>query len=71
MKELIFVIQAKPSNSYLTTKDPMNQTGYAQRYFSFFSTDEKKKYATLVIDNSGAWEETEKQVITAWEKTVK
>ena len=33
--------------------------------------DEKKKYATLVIDNSGAWEETEKQVITAWEKAVK
>ena len=33
--------------------------------------DEKKKYATRVIDNSGAWEETEKQVITAWEKTVK
>ena len=31
----------------------------------------KKKYATLVIDNSGAWEETEKQVITAWEKAVK
>ena len=33
--------------------------------------DQKKKYATLVIDNSGAWEETEKQVITAWEKAVK
>ena len=33
--------------------------------------DEKKKYATLVIDNSGAWEETEKQVIAAWEKAVK
>ena len=33
--------------------------------------EEKKKYATLVIDNSGAWEETEKQVITAWEKAVK
>ena len=33
--------------------------------------EEKKKYATLIIDNSGAWEETEKQVITAWEKAVK
>ena len=33
--------------------------------------EKKKKYATLVIDNSGAWEETEKQVITAWEKAVK
>ena len=33
--------------------------------------DQKKKYATLVIDKSGAWEETEKQVITAWEKAVK
>ena len=32
--------------------------------------DQKKKYATLVIDNSGAWEETEKQVIAAWEKAV-
>ena len=35
------------------------------------SLDEKKKYATLIIDNSGTWEETEKQVITAWEKAVK
>ena len=33
--------------------------------------EEKKKYATLIIDNSGSWEETEKQVITAWEKAVK
>ena len=33
--------------------------------------DEKKKYATLIIDNSGNWEATEKQVITAWEKAVK
>ena len=33
--------------------------------------EEKKKYATLIIDNSGAWEETEKQVIAAWEKVVK
>ena len=33
--------------------------------------DEKKKYATLIIDNSGDWKETEKQVITAWEKAVK
>jgi dephospho-CoA kinase len=35
------------------------------------SLDEKKKYATLIIDNSGTWEETEKQVIAAWEKVVK
>ena len=35
------------------------------------SLDEKKKYATLIIDNSGTWEETEKQVIAAWEKAVK
>ncbi|MHC1717588.1 MAG: dephospho-CoA kinase [Acidaminococcaceae bacterium] len=33
--------------------------------------EEKKKYATLIIDNSGDWEETEKQVIAAWEKAVK
>lgn len=33
--------------------------------------EEKKKYATLIIDNSGTWEETEKQVIAAWEKVVK
>ena len=33
--------------------------------------EEKKKYATLIIDNSGSWEETEKQVIAAWEKAVK
>lgn len=35
------------------------------------SLDEKKKYATLIIDNSETWEETEKQVIAAWEKVVK
>ena len=35
------------------------------------SLDEKKKYATLIIDNSGTWEETEKQVIAAWKKAVK
>lgn len=35
------------------------------------SLEEKKKYATLIIDNSGSWEETEKQVIAAWEKVVK
>jgi len=35
------------------------------------SIDEKKKHATLIIDNSGAWKETEKQVIAAWEKAVK
>lgn len=35
------------------------------------SLDEKKKYATLIIDNSGTWEETEKQVIAAWKKVVK
>ena len=35
------------------------------------SLDEKKKYATLIIDNSETWEETEKQVIAAWEKAVK
>lgn len=33
--------------------------------------EEKKKYAALIIDNSGSWEETEKQVIAAWEKVVK
>ncbi len=33
--------------------------------------DEKKKKATLIIDNSGTWEETEKQVIAAWEQAVK
>ena len=33
--------------------------------------DEKKKYATLIIDNSGNWEATEKQVIAAWEKAGK
>lgn len=33
--------------------------------------DEKKRYATLIIDNSGTWEETEKQVIAAWEMAVK
>ena len=32
---------------------------------------EKEKYATVIIDNSGTWEETEKQIIAAWEKTGK
>ena len=41
------------------------------RIASQMPLDEKKKYATLIIDNSGTWEETEKQVIAAWEKAVK
>ena len=32
---------------------------------------EKKKYASLIIDNSGTWEETEKQIISAWKEAVK
>lgn len=32
---------------------------------------EKKKYASLIIDNSGTWEDTEKQIISAWKEAVK
>ena len=35
------------------------------------SLSEKKKYATVVIDNSGTPEETEKQIIAAWKEAVK
>ncbi|HIU64326.1 MAG TPA: dephospho-CoA kinase [Candidatus Avacidaminococcus intestinavium] len=35
------------------------------------SLEEKKKYADVIIDNSGTWEETDKQILKAWERLKK
>ncbi len=32
---------------------------------------EKRRYATVIINNEGTWQETEKQIAAAWEKTIK
>jgi len=55
----------------LMRRDGIGRDEALQRLAAQMPMDEKKKYGTVVIDNRGTPEETERQVRQAWEREIR
>lgn len=55
----------------LMQRDGIGRAAALQRLAAQMSMEEKRGYGKVVIDNSGALEETERQVREAWERELK
>ncbi|MBT0663467.1 dephospho-CoA kinase [Geobacter pelophilus] len=54
----------------LMQRDHLSREAAQQRIASQLPMEEKRKYGKIVINNSGPWEETERQVREVWQREV-
>ena len=66
--DLILVVYADEATQVerVMTRDGLTREAALARVSSQLSIDEKREMADVVIDNTGAWEDTEKRVLELW-----
>ncbi len=70
LADSVWVVYVPPrvQMSRLMARDACDEAGALSRIRAQWSLEEKKRRADVVIDNSGTWKDTEKQVETAWRR---
>ena len=68
LADFIWVVYVPPQVQIarLMNRDACDEAAAMDRIHAQWSLEEKKRLADVVIDNSGTWKKTEKQVESAW-----